>query len=584
LPGIRAVIAQYLSTKDKYWTIVERCEIKGPFPEWHPSLKLVDLPGTNDTDPQRTQITNSLRDSATAVAVVTSDSNLGVDIESWLRNSSMLANFMEATNERRQRLFMIRTKLDSYHPSINQSFTAELSDEEEREIHNQAVAAYKEEQTQSYRNMFREIAAPKLPIGDDEISRSKRRELLSRIDEIKVFFVSALAHEVFSDRFATPRKNRRLLAEYFDEDIEATGIPELRRFLVNVANDYLERNFYDDIRATLESEVRHLVETFQKIAAAAKAEEAGGRETLQAIVTKVKHDVIPWLNTMVITRAKEFETNVLTGATGIKQRLAQAETMSERRFEDKMTIWTSLHWASLRSVARKGGVHTTGRGRLIDINEDICSVLVDDVLLAWTHFRDHLVSTQLSTITKDLGGLIAQRLEDLRDGHGIPEVAEAVHHITTQLIGITEQQRLELLQEVNNKIQQVQSIRRPAYEIAQTEMTKVFAGIEAEHGLGCSQRMQDTIRRNAPAAILRIRQRVNELIASVVHDLANQCTSALTMFRESAAARIESAITHVSNSLQVRDAKVLEGRVKVLCSAVRRLPAPDPNRLSVEAE
>jgi hypothetical protein len=96
--------------------------------------------------------------------------------------------------------------------------------------------------------------------------------------------------------------------------------------------------------------------------------------------------------------------------------------------------------------------------------------------------------------------------------------------------------------------------------------------------------MQDTIRRNAPAAILRIRQRVNELIASVVHDLANQCTSALTMFRESAAARIESAITHVSNSLQVRDAKVLEGRVKVLCSAVRRLPAPDPNRLSVEAE
>ena len=173
-----------------------------------------------------------------------------------------------------------------------------------------------------------------------------------------------------------------------------------------------------------------------------------------------------------------------------------------------------------------------------------------------------------------------KRLEELQKGHGIPEVAEAVHRITTQLIGITQQQRLELLQRVNQKIQQVESIRRPAYEIAQAEMAEVFAGIEGEFGPGCSQRMQETVRRRAPAAIARIRQRINDLVSGVVNELADRCTTALTTFGESAATRIEAAITHVSNSLQERDAKVLEGRVRVLSSAARRLPAPDSSSVS----
>ena len=91
-----------MSTSDVYWTIVEDCEINGPFENWHHSLSLVDLPGTNDSDPQRTLVTNSVRESATAVAIVTSDSNIGPDIEEWLRNSSVLANFLESTNKRKQ--------------------------------------------------------------------------------------------------------------------------------------------------------------------------------------------------------------------------------------------------------------------------------------------------------------------------------------------------------------------------------------------------------------------------------------------------------------------------------------------------
>ena len=573
--GMRSVVAKYLSTKDVYWTIVEHCNIFGPFPEWHPSLKLVDLPGTNDTDPHRTAITKRLQESATAVAIVTSDSNIGPDIESWLRNSSVLANFLEATDKRRQRLFIIRTKLDSYHPSINRDLVVGLSENEENQIHRKAVESYQAEQTSTFLAMLRNIAGPKLPSGLDDVSRSRRAELLARIGNIRVFFVSALAHEVFSRRFPTSRKTERHLSDYFDGDIKATGVPALRTFLTDVASTYLSENFYDDLESTIESEVRLLASSFQKIRAATRAELAGGIKSLQEIVTRVKDELIPWLNREVAEKSEQFRLKTTIGATGIMHRLKQVEVMSERRINDKVTIWSSLHWASLRSVARKGGIHVTSRGRNIDINEDICSVLVDDVVLAWIHFRDHLISEGIESITIGLSAEIERRLHELQQGHGIPEVAEAVLQISYQLLNITNQQRAELLAQVNKQVAQVESIRRPAYQISQEEMSPVLADLSHESGPGCSYRMQQKIRQGAPGAIRKVRTRVNALIEDVVSGLASTCTRAITTFGSSASDRIHSAISHISSSLVERDRPLLENRVRVIDNALKLLPGPE---------
>ena len=573
--SMKATVEQYLSTTDVNWTIVEECQISGPFEDWHPSLSLVDLPGTNDTDPQRTAVTNSVKESATAVAIVTSDSNLGPDIESWLRHSSVLANFLEATSKRRQRLFIIRTKLDSYHPNIDERLLDGVSEEEESRIHTDAVDAYKAEQSRTFHSMLRDIAAPKLPHGDDDTSRRQRTELLSRIDDIQVFFVSALAHEVFCDRYSASRRTRRQLTDYFDEDVNATGIPKLRNFLTDVAKTYLSDNFYEDIETAIESEVHLLAGAFQKAASTTKAEIAGGQESLKRIVATVQTELIPWLHKEVKIRADDFRLKSLDGANGIKHRLGQVDAMSERRFEDKITIWTSLHWASLRAVARKNGTHVTARGRNIDLNEDVCSVLIDDVLLAWTHFRDHLISDQISRITIDLTKEINLRLQELQDGHGIPEVAEAIHYVSQQLMGITDQQRLELLEAVNDKISQVESIRKPAYGIAQEELSSVLSQIANESGTGCSYRMQTTLRANAPAAILRIRKRINTLVETAVSELSETCNGALTRFGQSATVQIGEAITYVSNSLSERGHEELEARVEVVDSALKLLPAPE---------
>ncbi|MDA7932948.1 dynamin family protein, partial [Mariniblastus sp.] len=416
---MKALIQKYLSTDDVYWTIVAQCEILGPFDNWHPSLTLVDLPGTNDTDPQRTAVTNSVREKCTAVAIVTSDSNLGPDIEAWLRHSSVLSNFLEATKKRRQRLFIVRTKVDSYHPEIDDDVD-DISEEEEARQYAAAIEKYKKEQTDSYHTMLQDIAGPKLPNGDDEDARAKRVELLSRISEIPVYYVSALAHEVFSGRHRAGKRTRRQLSEYFDDDIQKTGIPQLRDSFVEIAKEYLAENFYDDLEDELESEARHMAAVFRSCSSILKAEIADGRKALTTVVTNVKSELLPWWKSEVSTIGRQFGDQLQFGSDGIMTKLKYASEMSKRRFGDKIQLWSNYHWASLRAATRKNGSHITSRGQSIDFAEDICTVLVDDVLLAWSQFRDDVIENQVSEITNDLVAELNERLENFKTLTEVP--------------------------------------------------------------------------------------------------------------------------------------------------------------------
>lgn len=569
--GMRAALAKYLSTSDVYWTIVEDCEINGPFENWHHSLSLVDLPGTNDSDPQRTLVTNSVRESATAVAIVTSDSNIGPDIEEWLRNSSVLANFLESTNKRKQRLFIIRTKLDSYHPEISLT-NAEISDEEESQLYLDAIQRYKTEQSNAYHSMLRDIASPKLPLGDDAVSREKRSELLSRIDDIPVFFVSALAHEAFAGRFSTSKKTMRQFNEYFDNDIDKTGIPHLRSFLLDVAIEYLAVNFFDDIEQKLESEARLLAGVFRKSISMLKAEGAGGKNAISKVVKSVQSDVLPWLRNETERIVDKFKNQTVSGDRGIQARLDQVKAMSERRLQDKMKLWSHYHWSSLRAAARKNGTHVTGRGQCIDLAEDVTSVLVDDVILAWTHFRDDLISIQIDHVTSKLVEDLSNKLKAFQQISDVPEVSNAIGEIVKQLYGITHQQRLELLQMVNDQIKTVESIRKPAYKIAQDEFAGMYGRISQEMGTGCSRRMYAHVEDYAPAAIRQTLSRVTKLISGAVNTLAQTCSSALTNFGSIAANRIDTAITHISQELTQRDVKILTTKINIANEALLKLP------------
>ncbi len=175
---LRKVVSKHLSTETNYWTIVDRCVIRGPFKNWHQSLGVVDLPGTNDTNAHRSLITERVRSETNAVGIVTQESNLGDDIESWLRESRVLADFIESVDNGRQHLFIIRTQLDNFVPQID-----EEDEEREDELIQAAIENYKLEQTATFHEMFKDIVQPVIDaglsggIGDAAVMRVKRQEM-----------------------------------------------------------------------------------------------------------------------------------------------------------------------------------------------------------------------------------------------------------------------------------------------------------------------------------------------------------------------------------------------------------------------
>ena len=116
-------------------------------------------------------------------------------------------------------------------------------EDQEENLYQDAIAKYKQEQTDSYHDMLHDIVSPLLQASSaaDEYSE-KRRELVQRISNVPVHFVSALAFEVFQGRHDMATRQRKNLLANFNDDENLTGIPRLLDYLNQIAAEYLECN------------------------------------------------------------------------------------------------------------------------------------------------------------------------------------------------------------------------------------------------------------------------------------------------------------------------------------------------------
>ena len=570
LEKLKDTVAQYLSTDGHLWTIVDRCTIKGPFKNWHPQLGVIDLPGTNDLNAYRAQITNSVRNRASAVALVTSESNLGVDIESWLRDSQVLSNFLEAQESRRQHLFIIRTQLDGHVPKIDLRFD-ELSvvsrEDQEENLYQDAIAKYKQEQTDAYHDMLHDIVSPLLQASSaaDEYSE-KRRELVQRISNVPVHFVSALAFEVFQGRHDMATRQRKNLLANFNDDENLTGIPRLLDYLNQIAAEYLASNFFEDKKREIASEVAQLGQFFRTQQAALEIAKNGAGGELTTITNNIRQEVLPWINDQISTTVSEFHGSGEAGAEALQHRLEQSWLLSERRLQ--------YAWNSLRAMGRKGGVHLTSSGSYIDIAQDICGVLVDDLLLVWTSYRDHIIEKQVNRVTQDFSSQLIGKLHEARTVIGDPEARSAINDMISQLSNIAHLNREKLLRSVEQKIKELESIRQPAYKHIRESFRPAFDQIAEERGTGCQQRMRQILERALKSKLGGIRSGIDLLVQKSASGLLEHCSEAMTRFGRIASDDISNTLNEVRAISVEKDLVAIEQDALVLEGAVKLLPAP----------
>lgn len=577
---LKRAVSKFLSTEDKYWTVVDRCTIRGPFENWHPQLAIIDLPGTNDLNAHRTQITNSVRNKAKAVAIVTSESNLGTDIDSWLRESRVLADFLEAKASRRQHLFIIRTQLDSFEPKIESptnsaSMTPDEQEEMEEKLYQEAIEEYKEQQTIAYHEMLKDIVSPILGSNSEsEDENSKRKELLNRVSNVPVHFVSALAYEVFQGRAEVGRRRKQNLIADFGNDEGLTGVPKLLEFMNQIASDYLEQNFYDDLAAQIESEVALIGHFFRTQNAILEAARNGAGSSVISLTNNVKNEIVPWIRHEISNTVGQLKTSGDYGTEAIRHRLDQNWRLSERRFQDKIDKWNLYAWNSLKSTARKDGVHITASGNYIDIPQDVCSVLVDDLLLVWTSYRDFVIEKQVNKVTEDFAMQLTAKLKETKQGIENPDAEEAINEIIEQLISIAGVQRESLLRKVESKIEELESIRKPAYQFVQNSFKPTFEKIANEGGTGCQNRMRNLLIDGFSSNLSNIRNYINDLVNNSAGGLLDSCVDAMNQFGQKASRRILDTTEEVQLIQTNKDLKEVEDQSRVISAAYKLLPPP----------
>ena len=126
---------------------MKRCDIAGPFENWHPHLRLVDLPGTLTTrirTARRSPTALARKQEPSPFAQVTATSAL---ISSRGCRTRQYSATWQATESRRQRLLILRTKFDSFHPEIDDELVDEADDTFEDRLFQEAIERHKHEQS-----------------------------------------------------------------------------------------------------------------------------------------------------------------------------------------------------------------------------------------------------------------------------------------------------------------------------------------------------------------------------------------------------------------------------------------------------
>ena len=102
-------IAENLSARGRSAFIVDECLIQGDFPGWHPSMELVDMPGTNAFNPWDDQVNTRLKQRVGGLAIVTSGTQLNDSVMEWFKETSILGERRSATPAaRRSRAVRLR--------------------------------------------------------------------------------------------------------------------------------------------------------------------------------------------------------------------------------------------------------------------------------------------------------------------------------------------------------------------------------------------------------------------------------------------------------------------------------------------
>jgi len=482
LKEFRKRVARYLDSKHRFWPIVKSVAIRGPFAPLRDGAKIIDLPGLNDPNEAREEVTKNHLKTCRFV---------------WLVFNMKRALTRDAINLMQSDDFLRQVVMDGRADSL--TFIGTAADEvdledgvEEFGLHEGAFIA----EVVSARN------------------RAVRNEVISQLNDL-AFQLGTMAHEhpITAAKLAERLKASKIFTVSSREflringlaktnsagldDVRQTEVPALLAHMRQICSGYgvtahcqgLQRQFQ-----ILFEEIKQEIRSQQAMLNSRAEVSQRRREEMRAAVEAAQSFLLRDLGDSRERLVQALESDQTLLAERVKRAVERAKHDLDRTIKG----WHRMHWATLKAVCRRGGTHVGSNGRN-DFTADLSKPILDGIAFAWSDFFGERLAHTLDKWTFRL----LHNAETYRGclAKQVTSATDPSHHLGASLARVLETTE-RVLQEVlaqtkNNMAAKIVQDQRTLYESVPSQvkvnMQSAFEMAALESGAGMKQRMVDIL-------------------------------------------------------------------------------------------
>lgn len=510
LEEFRKGISVYLDSKHRYWPIVRAVRIRGPFESLKNGVTLVDLPGINDPNEAREEVTRNYLKTCRFVWIVFNIKRvLTKDTMSLMQSEDFLRQIV--MDGRAGALTLVGTASDDVDLETGREEFGLDEDASEADVVLKRNKAVRHE----VQRQLEELSDRLVRMAGEDAKRGKA--LAAAFGQSKVFTISA--REYMRLRGLSKTRPSGL------ESLDQTEVVQLRRHLDTISAEY-------GIEARAKAHHRQLDLLLKEIEGELKTQQAVLEQRVEFTQRQRKEvgAAVETARTFLEAQLKDAQERYAQALESdqavLTERLKRSLDRATLELDSVMTRWSRMNHNTLKATARRGGSYTGSTGKY-DLAGDLAKPILDGITFAWSDFFGDKLNQSLERWNQRLLSVAESHRQTALQGvariDGIDaDLGKSLDNLTTT----TERVLKELLGQIRTEMtQKIENVQRTLYEHIpgeiQANMQQAFTEAAQQAGTGMKARMVAILGRHAKQVSTVMFQDVQDTITSGVRGLSD---------------------------------------------------------------
>lgn len=510
---VLAALETWTTGADSMWPLVTDALVEGPFVTMPPGTELVDLPGLNDPNEARIEVTRQyLASSPCLWLVFDSVRGLTADLRNSLIEFGLLDDIMLSGQV--NALALIATKIDTVPASQRSRFGLPTS-----ASRTDLYLAHADRTKKNLREQFRDTVGQ--TGSAHRAAWSSRPDVLERIVESARIFAVSSALEFDAS----------------DPAHEVSGMSELQLFIADLDATVGAERQRLEVSSRVESLRREMRRFLDQVVRGAKATQS----TLDSLIEAQR---------LVVSRIGDAVNSSLADWSQAAQRTNSSIQTAGRsaRNETQRVVsgWGGIHWSTLRAIVSRNGYFTSpSTGHTYDFNHDLSRPFIAQIGLTW----EQLLTSEVRRILD----LAEQRISSTGSSSlaGGMLAIKLVTGEESDLSWVNDSIKSQVRAALSDVSRQI-ALRRSSVPVLVSNrivsaMAPAYASCRQESGSGMKARMIDILRARAITVSGETYSQIAFQLEQGVSDVGQIITDTFTSLQGSALQQWESVIRLASD-------------------------------------